>query len=64
MAKLASPPPLPLNGNIAVYLSIREAASAIGVVESTIRNALKNQNEKGVSKPIKKRFTVKRVSLD
>ena len=35
-----------LTGNKTLYLSIREAASAIGVVESTVRNALKNQMEK------------------
>jgi transposase len=53
-----------LNGNTTVYLSIREAAAAIGVAEGTIRNALKNQKEKGIYKPIKKRFVVKLVSND
>jgi DNA-binding transcriptional regulator YhcF (GntR family) len=52
------------NGNTTVYLSIREAAAAIGVVESTVRKALKNLKEKGISKPIKKRFEVKPVSND
>lgn len=51
-----------LNGNTNVYLSIREAAASIGVVESTIRNALKNQKEKGVLKLIKKRYQVKQIS--
>ena len=53
-----------LNGNTTVYLSIREAAAAIGVVESTIRNALKNQKERGIYKAIKKRYQVKQVSND
>ncbi len=53
-----------LTGNTTVYLSIREAAAAIGVVESTVRNALKNQKEKGINKPIKKRFMVKQVTND
>ena len=53
-----------LTGNTAVYLSIREAAAAIGVVESTVRNALKRFNEKGINKPIKKRFMVKQVTID
>ncbi len=43
---------------------MREAAAAIGVVESTIRYALKNQKEKGVYKLIKKIYQVKRVSND
>ena len=53
-----------LTGNTTVYLSIREAAAAIGVVESTVRNALKNHKEKGINKPIKKRFIVKQVTND
>ena len=53
-----------LTGNTAVYLSIREAAAAIGVVESTVRNALKRFKEKGINKPIKKRFMVKQVTID
>ncbi len=53
-----------LNGNTTVYLSIHEAAAAIGVVESTVRNALKNLKEKGIHKPIKQRFKVKQVSYD
>lgn len=51
-----------LIGTTTIYLSIREAATAIGVVESTIRSALKNQKEKGIYKPIKKRYQVKQVS--
>ena len=53
-----------ITGNTTVYLSIREAAAAIGVVESTIRNALKRYKEKGINKPIKKRFMVKQVTID
>lgn len=53
-----------LTGNTIVYLSIREAAAAIGVVESTVRNALKRFKEKGINKPIKKRFMVKQVTID
>jgi Fic family protein len=53
-----------LNKNPTVYLSIREAAAAIGVVESTVRYALKNQKEKGTIKLIKKRFQVKLVTND
>lgn len=53
-----------LNKNTTVYLSIREAAAAIGVVESTVRYALKNQKEKGTIKLIKKRFQVKLVTND
>ena len=48
-----------LNGNTTVYLSIREAATAIGVSESTVRRALKNHKEEGFHKPLKKRFKVK-----
>ena len=45
-----------LNKNTTVYLSIHEAAGAIGVLDSTIRNNLKNQKEKGIIKLIKKDF--------
>jgi group I intron endonuclease len=52
-----------LTGNTTVSLSIREAAAGIGVVESTVRNALKIQKEKGIFKLIKKRYQVKRISV-
>ena len=44
-----------LSNETKVYLSISDAAQAIGCVEGTIRSALKNQKETGVLKPVKKK---------
>jgi predicted transcriptional regulator len=53
-----------LNKNTTVYLSMREAAAAIGLVVSSVRYVLKKQKEKGTIQLIKKRFQVKLVTND
>ena len=59
-----------LKNETKLYSSISEAAVAIGVSHSTICNALKASvasqetckvSAKGVTKPIKKRYVVKRI---
>jgi len=42
-----------LNNQTSVYSSIREAALSTGVARSTLGNALKDQEEKGVTRLIK-----------
>ena len=49
-----------LNGNTTVYPSINQAAQAIGCVHAAICKVLKNFQETGESRLIKKRFLVKR----
>ena len=48
-----------LTNQITVYPSISEAAQAIGCHKTTIGKTLQHLKETGVSRPIKKRFTVK-----
>jgi group I intron endonuclease len=48
-----------LTNQITVYPSISEAARAIGCHKTTISKTLQHLKEKGVSRPINKRFTVK-----
>jgi predicted transcriptional regulator of viral defense system len=51
-----------LNNETTVYPSISEAAQSIGCAHSTIRNALKHLQEKGVSRLLKKRYLVKIIT--
>lgn len=51
-----------LTNKTIVYPSIIEAARGIGCVKSTIQSALKFLKEKGVTRLIKKRYSVKHIS--